>query len=109
MNTQEKLNLILAELRAIKERLPPADPAQAEQFCSVKQAAVLLRLSEARIYELVYSHKLIPVQHKKNHRILFSFPTIQQYLHENLQKQWPHAHTKVSPKKTDELLPPRPE
>jgi excisionase family DNA binding protein len=80
----KKLNELLAELHAIKAMLPLVNPPPtAVKTYTIPEAAAYLRLSVARIYELLYTGKLHSVQRKKYCRILFTTEQLNQYLYEN--------------------------
>ncbi|MDE3248120.1 MAG: helix-turn-helix domain-containing protein [Bacteroidota bacterium] len=85
MTPDEKLDCILAELQQIRELLR-SNSSPPTKNLTIKQAASFLNLSVARLYELVYTGKIVPLQHKKYHRIQFSLHTLQQYLNENSQR-----------------------
>ena len=86
MNTEfelihKKLDSLAAELVIIKASLkglinhtPPL---------SLREAAAYLHLSESRVYDLVYTGQLKPLQHRKGGRLLFSQELLNKYLYEN--------------------------
>lgn len=69
-----ELATIKANLKSLQSNSPPL---------SLKQAAAYLHLSVSRVYDLVYSGKLKPLQHRKGGRILFSREILNKYLYEN--------------------------
>jgi len=76
-----KLDHLATELTIIKESLkgltihsPPL---------SLPEAAAYLRLSRSRVYYLVSTGQLKPLQHNKGGRILFSRQTLNNYLYES--------------------------
>lgn len=47
---------------------------------SIQQAANYLHLSVSRMYSLIYTRKLKPIQQKKNSKILFQLNELDSYL-----------------------------
>jgi len=82
ISLDEKLDLIFNELQQIKLDLQSANTCKDQNY-TLKEAAAYLKLSISRTYELVYTGKLIPLQHKKYHRLLFSIQSLNQYLYDN--------------------------
>lgn len=75
----QKLDYLLAELAIIKANL--LAQGNISPPLNLRQAAAYLHLSESRVYDLVYTGKLAPLQHNKHGRLLFNKEQLNQYLY----------------------------
>jgi len=76
------LSIEVKELKALLLSLTNSLSVPVKKY-KVPEAAVYLRLSIARVYELVYTGKLLPTQRKKYSRLLFTTEQLNQYLYAN--------------------------
>ena len=76
-----KMDALLAEMKELKASLSETRQTPATAKYTVTEAAAYLRLSVPRVYELVYTGKLQPIQHKKYSRLLFSAEALNHFLH----------------------------
>lgn len=81
----QKLDVLVAEVKELKALLLLATQQYTfpAKTCTVREAAAYLRLSVARVHELVYTGKLLPSQRKKYSRLLFTTEQLNQYLYAN--------------------------
>lgn len=75
----QRLDHLAKELATLKAAI--AFRANISPPLSIREAAAYLQLSRSRVYDLVYSGKLQPLQHRKRGRILFSKESLQNYLY----------------------------
>ncbi len=76
-----KMDALLAEMKELKASLSGTRRPPATVKYTVTEAAAYLRLSVPRVYELVYTGKLQPIQRKKYSRLLFSADVLNHFLH----------------------------
>jgi hypothetical protein len=96
----KKLDGMSAEVKELKALLlsltnPPSTPVKKYK---VSEAAAYLRLSVARVYDLVYTGKLLPIQRQKYSRLLFTTEQLNQFLYDKeASTEAEHCPANLSP------------
>ena len=80
MRIEEKMDVILREVTGLKKRLDNLNHQPRDKPLAIQQAAEYLQLSASRLYGLIYSGKLTPMQRNKKGRVLFSLEELNKYL-----------------------------
>jgi hypothetical protein len=68
---EEKMDLLIKEVIGLKKRLDNLSHMPRDKPLPISGAAEYLNLSVSRLYGLIYSGKLSPIQRSKKGRILF--------------------------------------
>jgi len=76
----EKIDAILKEISGLKKQLDSLSHLPRDKPLPIQKAAEYLHLSVSRLYGLIYSGELIPIQRNKKGRILFSLEELNRYL-----------------------------
>ena len=80
MRIEEKLDMLLKEVIGLKKGLGNHNHLPRDKPLAIRQAAEYLHLSVSRLYGLIYSGELSPMQRNKKGRILFSLDELNRYL-----------------------------
>ena len=77
---EEKMDLLIKEVIGLKKRLDNLNHMPRDKPLPINAAAEYLNLSVSRLYGLIYSGELTPIQRSKRGRILFSQEELNRYL-----------------------------
>jgi excisionase family DNA binding protein len=77
---EEKIDLLIREVITLKKRLDSLSHQPRDKPIPISTAAEYLNLSVSRLYGLIYSGELTPIQRSKRGRILFSQDELNRYL-----------------------------
>ncbi len=77
---EEKMDLLIKEVIGLKKRLDNLSHMPRDKPLPINGAAEYLNLSVSRLYGLIYSGELTPIQRSKRGRILFSQEELNRYL-----------------------------
>lgn len=77
---EEKIDLLIREVITLKKRLDSFSHQPRDKPIPISTAAQYLNLSVSRLYGLIYSGLLKPIQRGKKGRILFSLEELNRYL-----------------------------
>lgn len=77
---EEKMNMLIKEIIGLKKQLDNLNHMPRDKPLPINGAAEYLNLSVSRLYGLIYSGELTPIQRSKRGRILFSQEELNKYL-----------------------------
>ncbi len=85
---EEKIDLLIREVITLKKRLDSLSHQPRDKPLPIVSAAEYLNLSVSRIYGLIYSGLLKPIQRGKKGRILFSLEELNRYLNDKTNNNY---------------------